>query len=144
MRRGFKARIDTNVTSESSKGGDEKLLKEFACTSEYKADEFNYVKKKLEYKYGFKFKDYYKRSQTIEEWDKIKDTLSVINNPAPSSKKLAPKKSPKPKEMEVEDWKNASIEELSPLQALERFNRLKAEERRQRLLEEVRNIELLI
>jgi hypothetical protein len=33
--------------------------------------------------------------------------------------------------------------ELSPSQALERFHKLKAEEKKQRLLEEVRNIDLL-
>lgn len=136
MRRGFKKRIDASVTQDSSKYSDGELLKEFSCTSEFRASEFAYVQEKLERKYGFKFKDYYKRSHVVEEWDKIKDTLSFV-------KKSDTKKPEKPKVMNDEHWANACVDELSPTQALQRFNDLKARERRQRLLEEVRNVELL-
>jgi hypothetical protein len=57
MRRGIKARINNRITSESSKDSDGDLLKELACTLEYKLDEFSYIKEKLEIKYGIKFKD---------------------------------------------------------------------------------------
>ena len=136
MRRGFKKRIDASVTQDSSKYSDGELLKEFSCTSEFRASEFAYVQEKLERKYGFKFKDYYKRSHAVEEWDKIKDTLSFV-------KKSDTKKPAKPKVMNDEHWANACVDELSPTQVLQRFNDLKARERRQRLLEEVRNVELL-
>lgn len=135
MRRGFKKRIENSITHETSKYSDGEILKEFSCTSEFRASEFAYVKEKLERKYGFKFKDYYKRSHAVEEWEKIKESLAVVQ-------KAASKKPAKPKVMNDDYWANACVDELSPTQALERFNKLKAEEKRQRLLEEVRNVDL--
>ena len=137
MRRGIKARIDNNITNKSSKDNDGNLLQTFSCTSEYKLDEFRYIKARLESKYGIKFKDCYKRSQTVEEWDKIKDTLLVI-------KKNVPNKSIKVKVIKDDDWGKTSVSDLSPMEALARFKLLKAEEKRQRLLEEVKNVGLLI
>ena len=138
MRKGIKARINNKITNESSKDNDGDLLKELACTIEYKLAEFNYIKGKLESKYGFKFKDYYKRSQTLEEWNKVKDSLVVV------IKEPVLKKPTKVKIIKDDDWNKSSASELSPTEALARFHRLKAEEKRQRLLEEVRNVELLI
>ena len=112
------------------------MLRHSLVLREYKFEEFNYVKTKLEGKYGIKFRDYYKRSQTVEEWNKLKDTLVGI-------KKSVPKKPIKPKLIKDDDWGKASIPDLSPAEALARFKRLKTEEKRQRLLEEVKNIELL-
>jgi len=137
MRKGIKTRINNKITNESSKDNDGELLKEFSFTLEYKLDEFKYIKKKIESKYGFKFKDYYKRSQTLEEWNKMKDTLLVVKKPAP----IHPIKIRKIKD---DDWSKASASELSPIEVLARFHRLKDEEKRQRLLEEVRNVGLLI
>jgi ribosomal protein L11 methylase PrmA len=137
MRKGIKTRINNKITNESSKDNDGDLLKELSSTLEYKLDEFSYVKEKLESKYGFKFKDYYKRSQTVEEWNKVKDTLMVVKKPAP----IQPIKIRKIKD---DDWSKTSASELSPKEALARFQRLKAEERKQQLLEEVRNVGLLI
>jgi hypothetical protein len=58
-------------------------------------------------------------------------------------KKSVPKKPIKVKVIKDKDWGKTSVSELSPTEALARFNQLKAEEKRQRLLEEVKNIELL-
>lgn len=140
MRKGIKTRINNKITNESSKDNDGDLLKELSATLEYKLDEFNYIKEKLELKYGFKFKDYYKRSQTLEEWDKVKDGLFVVTKPE-SIKSIHNVKLRKIKD---DDWSKVAASELSPAEALARFYRLKAEEKRQRLLEEVRNVELLI
>ena len=137
MRRGIKARIDNNITNESSKDNDGNLLQTFSCTSGYKLDEFRYIKARLESKYGIKFKDCYKRSQTVEEWNKIKDTLLVIKKPVSN-------KSIKVKVIKDDDWGKTSVSDLSPMEALARFKLLKAEEKRQRLLEEVKNVGLLI
>jgi hypothetical protein len=137
MRKGIKTRINNKITNESSKDHDGELLKEFSFTLEYKLDEFNYIKEKIESKYGFKFKDYYKRSQTLEEWNKVKDTLGVVQKPAP----IQPIKIRKIKD---DDWSKPSTSELSPKEALARFHRLKDKEKRQRLLEEVKNVGLLI
>lgn len=52
-----------------------------------------------------------------------------------------------PKKVKVikdEDWSKTSIENLSPSEALERFYRLKAIEKEQRLLEEVRDVGILL
>jgi hypothetical protein len=106
----------------------------------YKLDEFNYIKEKIESKYGFKFKDYYKRLQTLEEWNKMKDSLEVIKKPEP----IKPTQRVKLRTIKDDDWSKASASELSPTEALARFYRLKAEEKRQQLLEEVRNVEFLI
>ena len=137
MRKGIKARIDNNITNKSSKDNDGNLLQTFSCTSEYKLDEFRYIKARLESKYGIKFKDCYKRSQTVEEWNKVKDTLLVIKKPVP-------KKSIKVKAIKDDDWGKTSVSDLSPTEALARFKLLKAEQKRQRLLEEVKNVGLLI
>ena len=140
MRKGIKARINNKITNESSKDNDGELLKEFSFTLEYKLDEFNYIKEKIESKYGFKFKDYYKRLQTLEEWNKMKDSLEVIKKPEP----IKPTQRVKLRTIKDDDWSKASASELSPTEALARFYRLKAEEKRQQLLEEVRNVEFLI
>ena len=58
-------------------------------------------------------------------------------------KSATSKKSAKPKVITENDWTNSSKDDLSPAQALYRFNKLKAEEKKQRLLEEVRNVDLL-
>lgn len=53
----------------------------------------------------------------------------------------------KPKKVKTikdDDWGKVSVSELSPNEALERFYRLKAEEKRQRLLEEVRDVGVLL
>jgi len=138
MRKGFKTRIDNSITQDSSKDSDGEVLQEFCNIVDYQSDEFRYVKEKLGRKYDFKFKDHYKRSGSLEQWDKIKDTLSP--NP---KKSTTPRKPTKPKVMNEEHWANTNIKELSPTQVLERFYVLKAKERRERLLEEVRNVELL-
>jgi len=140
MRRGLKSRINNMVTNESSKDNDGDLLKELSSTLEYKLDEFNYIKEKLESKYGFKFKDYYKRSQTLEEWNKIKSTLLVIKKP----EAINPRQSIKIRKIKDDDWSKALALDLSPIEALVRFRQLKDEEKRQRLLEEVQNVGLLI
>ena len=140
MRRGIKKRIDNRITNESFKDNDGDLLKELACTLEYKLDEFSYIKEKLEIKYGIKFKDCYKRFQTIEEWNKVKDTLFVAQKPAPTK----PTQPIKIRKIKDDDWSKASTLELSPAEALAKFHRLKAEEKKQQLLEEVRNVGLLI
>jgi ribosomal protein L11 methylase PrmA len=136
MRRGFKKRIEDSVTQESSKYSDGAILKEFCCISDYTAVEFKHVKEKLELKYGFKFKNYHKRSDAVEQWEKEKDALSVV--------KKGNTKKPKLKAITENDWGNSCKEDLSPTQALQRFYKLKEEEKRQRLLEEVRNVDLLI
>ncbi len=53
-------------------------------------------------------------------------------------------KSKKVKPIKDEEWGKVSVAELSPNEALERFYRLKAEEKRQRLLEEVRDVGILL
>ena len=52
-------------------------------------------------------------------------------------------KKPKLTTIKDNDWMKSYKGELSPSQALERFYKLKTEEKKQRLLEEVRNVELL-
>lgn len=137
MRKGIKTRIDRNITNESSIDNDGKLLQELSCTFEYKLDEFKYIKTKLESKYGIKLMDYFKRAHTLEQWDKIKGTLVVIKQPL--SKKLV-----KPKVIKEDEWNKTSVSDLSPIEALQRFRRLKAKEKKQQLLEEVKNIGLLL
>ncbi len=41
------------------------------------------------------------------------------------------------------DWANTNVNELSPTQALERYNKLRAEDKKRRLLEEAREVKLL-
>ena len=53
-------------------------------------------------------------------------------------------KSIKVKVIKDDDWGKTSVSDLSPMEALARFKLLKAEEKRQRLLEEVKNVGLLI
>ena len=84
--------------------------------------------------YGFKFKNYHKRLDAVEQWEKERDPLSV---------KKSDTKKPKLTIIKDNDWMKSYKGELSPSQALERFYKLKTEEKRQRLLEEVRNVELL-
>lgn len=122
---------------ESSKDNDGDLLKELSCTIEYKLDEFSYIKEKLESKYGIKFKDCYKRFQTVEEWNKVKDSL-VVKKPEPINLIQRVKL----RKIKDNDWSKASTPELSSAEALARFHRLKDEEKKQRLLEEVKNIDL--
>ena len=50
----------------------------------------------------------------------------------------------KDKVIKDDDWGKTSVSDLSPMEALARFKLLKAEEKRQRLLEEVKNVGLLI
>jgi hypothetical protein len=143
MRKGIKTRINNKITNESSKDNDGDLLKELSSTLEYKPDEFSYIKEKLENKYGIKFKDCYKRFQTVEEWNKVKDTLFVVQKPAPI-KPIQPTKPIKPRVIKDNDWSIGSVLDLSPEEALARFHRLKAEEKKQQLLEEVKNVGLLM
>ena len=138
MRRGIKQRIDNRITNESFKDNDGDLLKELSCTIEYKLDEFSYIKEKLESKYGIKFKDCYKRFQTIEEWNRVKDALVVVKKPEP----IKPIQHVKLRKIKDDDWSKASRLELSPAEALARFYRLKDGDKRQRLLEEVKNVDL--
>lgn len=140
MRRGIKKRIDNRITNESLKDNDGDLLKELSSTLEYKPDEFSYIKEKLENKYGIKFKDCYKRFQTVEEWNKVKGTLFVVQKPAP----IKPIPPTKLRVIKDNDWGRGSALDLSQDEALARFHRLKAEEKRRSLLEEVRNVGLLI
>ncbi len=125
-------RIDRTITDSSSKDRDGELLKQL-FSADYYAPEFRYVKEKLESKYDFKFKEARRRSDSIEQWNKF------------SCVKTGNMKShtPKLKILKDNNWGNSCKDELSPTQALQRFNDLKAKERRQRLLEEVRNVELL-
>ena len=88
----------------------------------------------MENKYGFKFKNYYKRLDALEQWEKERDPLSV---------KKSDTKKPKLTTIKDNDWMKSYKGELSPSQALERFHKLKAEEKKQRLLEELKNIDLL-
>jgi ribosomal protein L11 methylase PrmA len=137
-RKSILARIDRTITNDSSKESDGKFLQEACSISDYYSVEFKYVKTRMENKYSFKFKDYYKRSYALEQWDKIKDTLFFVQKSDTKTKKSA-----KPKVITENDWTNSSKNDLSPAQALYRFNKLKAEEKKQRLLEEVRNVDLL-
>ncbi len=80
---------------------------------------------------------YHTRLDLLKQWKNIKDTLS--------SKKIS---QPKVKDKKAKIINEASYAksygvELSPIQALERFYKLKAEEKKQRLLEEIRNVDLL-
>ena len=127
-------RIDRTITAESSKDSDGKFLKEACIASDYQSVEFKYIKTRMENKYGFKFKNYHKRLDALEQWEKERDPLSV--------KKSSTKK-PKLTIIKDNDWMKSYKGELSPSQALERFYKLKTEEKKQRLLEEVRNVELL-
>jgi hypothetical protein len=53
-------------------------------------------------------------------------------------------KTKKIKPIKDEDLNRSNIDSLSPSEALERFYRLKEEEKKQRLLEEVREIGILL
>ena len=73
-RKSILARIDRTITNDSSKESDGKFLQEACSISDYYSVEFKYVKTRMENKYSFKFKDYYKRSYALEQWDKIKES----------------------------------------------------------------------
>ena len=97
----------------------------------------NYLKEKIERKYDFLFMKYHTRLDLLKQWKNIKDTLS--------SKKIS---QPKVKDKKAKIINEATYAkpyrgELYPTQALERFYKLKVEEKKQRLLEEVRNVDLL-
>ena len=89
----------------------------------------------MEHKYGFKFKDYYKRVDALKQWEKEIDPLSLVQK--------RDTKKPKLRTIKESDWMNSDKRELSSAEALERFYKIKAEEKKQRLLEELRNIDLL-
>lgn len=133
-RKSIIARIDRTITNNSSKDSDGKFLQEACSISDYSAAEFKHIKTRMEHKYGFKFKNYHKRLDAVEQWEKERDPLSV---------KKSDTKKPKLTTIKDNDWMKSYKGELSPSQALERFHKLKAEEKKQRLLEEVRNIDLL-
>ena len=137
MRMSVGARIDKSITQESSINSDRKLLKEFCCIVDYRPDDFKYLKEKIERKYDFLFMKYHARLDLLKQWKNIKDTLS--------SKKIS---QPKVKDKKAKIINEAAYAkpyggEFSPTQALERFYKLKAEEKKQKLLEEVRNVDLL-
>ena len=143
-RKSIIARIDGNISDSSSKESDGKFLQEACSISDYPSVEFKYTKSRMESKYGFKFKDYYKRIDVVEEWNKIKDSLCVTNEEKGMFKKSSTSTKPKKlKTIKDNDWGNSCKDDWSPTEALERFYKLKAEEKRKRLLEEVRNVELL-
>ena len=133
-RKSILARIDRTITDDSHKESDGKFLQEACIISDYNSTEFTYIKTRMENKYGFKFKNYHKRLDAVEQWEKERDPLSV--------KKRYTKK-PKLTIIKDNDWMKSYKGELSPSQALERFHKLKAEEKKQRLLEEARNVDLL-
>ncbi len=134
-RKSILARADRTITNDSSKESDRKFLLEASIISDYQSVEFKYIKTRMENKYGFKFKNYHKRSDVVEQWEKEMDTLSVV--------KKSDTKKPKLTIIKDNDWGKSCKDELSPSQALERFYKLKAEEKKRRLQEEVRNIDLL-
>ena len=142
-RKSILARVDRTITDGSCKDSDGKLLQEACILSDYQSVEFKYIKARIENKYGFQFKYYYKRQHVVEEWEKEKDSLSVVGTLGVIGSSVKKKSSKKKDETIDTHWTSSSKEELSPTQALERFYKLKAEEKRQRLLEEVRNVELL-
>jgi len=133
-RKSILARIDRTITASSSKDSDGKFLQEACIISDYNSAEFTYIKTRMENKYGFKFKNYHKRLDAVEQWEKESEPLSV---------KKSDTKKPKLTIIKDNDWMKSYKGELSPSQALQRFLKLKAEEKKQRLLEEVRNVELL-
>jgi len=133
-RKSILGRIDRTITDDSPKESDGKFLQEACIISDYYPAEFKYIRTRMENKYGFKFKHYRKRLDALEQWEKEKNPWSV--------KKSSTKK-PKLTIIKDNDWMKSYKAELSPSQALERFYKLKAEEKKQRLLEEVRNVDLL-
>lgn len=128
-------RIDRTITAESSKDSDGKFLKEACIISDYNSAEFTYIKSRMKNKYGFKFKNYYKRLDALEQWEKESEPLSV---------KKSDTKKPKLTTIKDNDWMKSYKGELSPSQALERFHKLKAEEKKRRLQEELKNIDLFV
>lgn len=141
-RKSILARVDRTITDDSPKDIDGKLLQEACILTDYYSVEFKYIKARIENKYGFQFKYYYKRQHVVEEWEKEKNTLFAIQKPD-TKKSATSKKSAKPRVITENNWTNSCKDELSPSQALERFYKLKEKEKKQRLLEEVRNVELL-
>jgi hypothetical protein len=134
-RKSIIARIDRTITNNSSKDSDGKFLQEACSISDYSAAEFKHIKTRMEHKYGFKFKDYYKRVDALKQWEKEIDPLSLVQK--------RDTKKPKLRTIKESDWMNSDKRELSSAEALERFYKIKAEEKKQRLLEELRNIDLL-
>ena len=137
MRKNVRVRIDQCVTQESSVSSDKKMLNQFCCVANYQSDEFKYLKEKIERKYGFVFMKNYKRSDLLDQWQNIKDTTLVkkISQPIVKNKQ--------PKIISEAAYAKSYKDELTPQQALERFYKLKEIEKERRLLEEVRNIDLL-
>ena len=137
MRKHVRVRIDQCVTQESSVSSDKKMLNQFCCVANYQSDEFTYLKEKIERKYGFVFMKNYKRSDLLDQWQNIKDTTLVkkISQPIVKNKQ--------PKIISEAAYAKSYKDELTPQQALERFYKLKEIEKERRLLEEVRNIDLL-
>jgi hypothetical protein len=137
MRKHVRVRIDQCVTQESSVSSDKKMLNQFCCVANYQSDEFKYLKEKIERKYGFVFMKNYKRSDLLDQWQNIKDTTLVkkISQPIVKNKQ--------PKIISEAAYTKSYKDELTPQQALERFYKLKEIEKERRLLEEVRNIDLL-
>ena len=133
-RKSILARVDRTITDDSPKESDGKFLQEACIISDYNSAEFTYIKTRMENKYGFKFKNYYKRLDAVEQWEKERDPLSV---------KKSDTKKPKLTTIKDNDWMKSYKGELSPSQALERFHKLKAEEKKRRLQEELKNIDLL-
>ena len=137
MRKHVRARIDQCITQESSGSSDKKILNQFCYVADYQSDEFKYLKEKIERKYGFVFMKNYKRSDLLDQWQNIKDTTLVkkISQPIVKNKQ--------PKIISEAAYAKSYKDELTPQQALERFYKLKEIEKERRLLEEVRNIDLL-
>ena len=134
-RKSIIARIDRTITKNSSKDSDGKFLQQACSISDYSAAEFKHIKTRMEHKYGFKFKDYYKRVDALKQWEKEIDPLSLVQKSGI--------KKPKLRTIKESDGMNSDKGELSSVEALERFYKIKAEEKKQRLLEELRNIDLL-
>jgi hypothetical protein len=137
MRREIKKVIDNKITNQSSVDSDGAILQELSCALEYQQDEFLYVKTRLGSKYGLKLHNYHNRSKTIEEWRKIKDAFLII-------KESSLKKSTEPKAIKDNDRNKNPDSDLSEVEALARFYRLKAEEKRQKLLKQVQNVGCLL
>ena len=77
-RKSILARVDRTITDDSPKESDGKFLQEACIISDYNSTEFTYIKTRMENKYGFKFKNYYKRLDAVEQWEKERETLYLL------------------------------------------------------------------
>ena len=115
-RKSIIARIDRTITNNSSKDSDGKFLQQACSISDYSAAEFKHIKTKMEHKYGFKFKDYYKRVDALKQWEKEIDPLSLVQKSGT--------KKPKLRTIKENEWMNSDKRELSSAEALERFYKM--------------------